>query len=72
MKALAWLVVSAALTLTAIRRLSRTSVSWPCAVRGHNDMLIFGDGGYRLFLRCDQCGRETPGWSVVTGQKETV
>lgn len=64
MKALAWLVVSAALTLTAIRRLrSETHLAWPCAVRGHNYMLSFAKAD-RLGLRCGSCGHETPSWVI--------
>jgi hypothetical protein len=33
-----------------------------CLVVGHDD--AFARGPKRLFLRCDTCGRETPGWTI--------
>ena len=33
-----------------------------CLLVGHNDMLVREAG--RMWLRCHQCGRDTPGWSV--------
>jgi hypothetical protein len=33
-----------------------------CLLMGHDDMLVRAPG--RLWLRCADCGRETPGWSV--------
>jgi len=32
-----------------------------CALHGHEMMLHF-HRGQRVFLRCVECGRETPGW----------
>lgn len=39
-----------------------------CALYGHSDVLVFGEAG-RLFLRCDGCGRETPGWDLVRAKE---
>ncbi len=39
-----------------------TVVSIACLLMGHDDMLVRAPG--RLWLRCNDCGRETPGWSV--------
>jgi hypothetical protein len=33
-----------------------------CALRGHDLQLAFQPR--RLFLRCDACGYETPGWTI--------
>ena len=33
-----------------------------CALRGHDLQLAFKPR--RLFLRCDACGYETPGWTI--------
>jgi len=33
-----------------------------CLLVGHDDMLVRAPG--RLWLRCTDCGRDTPGWSV--------
>lgn len=33
-----------------------------CLVRAHVDMLHHEPG--RLYLRCTECGRETPGWTL--------
>lgn len=33
-----------------------------CALRGHDDLTVYAEG--RLYLRCQSCGRETPGWNV--------
>ena len=35
-----------------------------CAIRGHDLLLRFGRR--RLWLRCDHCGWESPGWTVDT------
>ena len=35
-----------------------------CLVRGHDDWVRRSPG--RLFLRCERCGRETPGWTIVS------
>lgn len=31
-----------------------------CLILGHDDMIVRAP--HRLFLRCEHCGRETPGW----------
>jgi len=36
---------------------------WWCAAHGHNHLLRFEPG--RIFLRCEACGEETPGWVLV-------
>jgi hypothetical protein len=33
-----------------------------CGLLGHNQVLVFGRD--RLSLRCVDCGRETPGWTI--------
>jgi hypothetical protein len=33
-----------------------------CGVRGH--MMCLGFEPHRLFLRCAQCGHESPGWEI--------
>lgn len=33
-----------------------------CAIHGHDEMLEFNHT--RMFLRCVNCGHETPGWDV--------
>ena len=33
-----------------------------CLLAGHNDMVVREAG--RMWLRCQRCGRDTPGWSV--------
>jgi hypothetical protein len=42
-----------------------------CLFAGHDDMVVREAG--RMWLRCQHCGRDTPGWTVgraaaVTGQ----
>lgn len=72
MKHLAWLVTVAGLAVSAVKRWrarpSETRPAWPCALHGHNDLLIFGEAG-RVFLRCDTCGYETPGWCLVRAKE---
>jgi hypothetical protein len=36
-----------------------------CGIQGHDEMLEFD--GSRMFLRCVNCGHETPGWDVRRG-----
>lgn len=36
-----------------------------CLVQGHDDRLARAPG--RLFLRCEGCGLETPGWVIGGG-----
>jgi hypothetical protein len=33
-----------------------------CGIQGHDEMLEFD--GTRMFLRCLNCGHESPGWDV--------
>ena len=33
-----------------------------CLLSRHDDMPVFGESTFRL--RCQKCGRETPGWTV--------
>jgi hypothetical protein len=33
-----------------------------CSVRGHDHLLHASD--HRIYLRCADCGRETPGWRI--------
>ncbi len=40
-----------------------------CAIQGHDEMLEFDDT--RMFLRCVNCGHETPGWDVRRRQLPT-
>jgi len=35
-----------------------------CWFRGHDDITHFGAG--RIYIRCQTCGRETPGWRLKT------
>lgn len=35
-----------------------------CAVRGHEDFLQFDKN--RVYLRCVECGHESPGWTIET------
>jgi hypothetical protein len=34
-----------------------------CGLSGHDLMLQF-DRGHRVYLRCLDCGHETPGWHI--------
>ena len=38
-----------------------------CAMQGHDEVLEFD--GTRMFLRCVNCGHETPGWDVPRRQR---
>jgi hypothetical protein len=38
------------------------SFSMRCLILGHDDMIMRAPA--RLSLRCDHCGRQTPGWSL--------
>jgi len=38
------------------------SFSLWCLIFGHDDMMVRAPE--RLWLRCDHCGRDTPGWSL--------
>lgn len=38
-----------------------------CAIQGHDEMLEFDST--RMFLRCVNCGHETPGWDVRRRQR---
>jgi hypothetical protein len=38
------------------------SLSIRCLILGHDDTMVRAPE--RLSLRCDHCGRETPGWSL--------
>lgn len=31
-----------------------------CQLFGHDDSICYGPG--RIWLRCEECGRKTPGW----------
>ncbi len=33
-----------------------------CSLHGHDSLLHFEDN--RMFLRCESCGYETPGWEI--------
>jgi hypothetical protein len=33
---------------------------WTCLWTGHDDHYRFAD--HRVYLECQRCGRETPGW----------
>lgn len=35
-----------------------------CVLMGHDDLIRRSAG--RLFLQCQHCGRETPGWTIGT------
>jgi len=35
-----------------------------CLVLGHDDSMRRSPG--RLFLQCERCGRETPGWTIAS------
>ena len=50
----------------------RTSAAsdWPCAIRGHRDLLTFGDG--EIFMRCADCHRRTEGWQIGEKGKEVA
>lgn len=66
-----WLLLgSVALGVIAalIARHREVRPAWPCAVMGHNDLLIFGTQG--IWLRCDVCGKESPGWNLIEGRQE--
>ena len=39
-----------------------TLVWLACLLVGHDDMVMRAPG--RLWLRCNDCGRDTPGWLV--------
>ena len=43
----------------------RWSLSLRCLFRGHDFMLRNAFG--RRYLWCVRCGKETPGWDVITG-----
>lgn len=69
MRALAWTAVLVGITVAAVKRLHQEArPAWPCALHGHNDLLVFGEAG-RLFMRCDTCQRETPGWDLVRAKE---
>jgi hypothetical protein len=44
-------------------RMRSWSARLGCAVHGH-DLLIRTDRGRRLYLRCETCGYESPGWML--------
>lgn len=44
--------------------LRRITQSFECLLCGHDDRMVHDNG--RLRLRCETCGRETPGWSTPT------
>ena len=44
------------------RKTWKTLTEGLCALRGHDLQLAFQPR--RLFLRCDWCGYETPGWTI--------
>ena len=46
-------------TLTLRRRVWEIA----CGIRGH-DLMLHVERGRRMFLRCETCGHETPGWNV--------
>jgi hypothetical protein len=46
------------------------SFSLWCLIFGHDDMMVRAPE--RLRLRCDHCGRETPGWSLGRGSSACV
>ena len=46
-------------TVGAIRTSAREAT---CAIGGHEYMLHASD--QRIYLRCADCGRETPGWQI--------
>jgi hypothetical protein len=33
-----------------------------CLLLGHDDMMVRAAG--RIWLRCQDCGRDTPGWTI--------
>ena len=37
-----------------------------CLLLGHDDMMARAAG--RMWLRCQHCGRDTPGWTVGPGR----
>jgi hypothetical protein len=46
----------------ALRAASRLVREAACAAGGHDYLL--GAAGNRIFLRCADCGHETPGWHI--------
>jgi hypothetical protein len=44
-------------------RIARLLALVRCLILGHVDREI--RGARRLHLRCDECGRESPGWFLV-------
>lgn len=41
---------------------------WLCRWTGHEDTLVFAAD--RVFLECQNCGRETAGWQVALRRPE--
>jgi hypothetical protein len=39
-----------------------------CMILGHDDVIRRTPG--RLFLRCERCDRETPGWTIATSAQK--
>lgn len=65
--------------MTLIRKIKRWVVrldpfKWMdrffCSLAGHRDVKQFEVT--RVYLRCSNCGRETPGWDQIGAPPETV
>ena len=50
-------------TLQTVREAARRVRTALCALHGH-DLLLHFERGRRVYLRCVNCGHETPGWST--------
>jgi hypothetical protein len=37
--------------------------TWPCWVRGHDNLLMFGD--HEIYLRCCTCQQRSKGWQMA-------
>jgi hypothetical protein len=49
----------------------RNWMAWlECLIRGHDDSMRRSSG--RLYLCCERCGRETPGWTVTSKPSRSV
>ena len=48
-----------------IRLDSRYALALKCRIFGHDDWMRRAPG--RLYLKCLECGRETPGWTIGGG-----
>jgi hypothetical protein len=61
------LVGGLALALSGLCRfaMAASATRLHCAIAGHDDSFVREAG--RLSLRCEDCGRRTPGWTIGSG-----